>query len=143
METCCIFDGQWRSRLHYQPHQAKFCFSGRVDGHQIAAVAGVESLVRASFERHLPAWQAFNKNVGTSGTVGIWHETYAASPGSYENIYLNMPPFGLGKIGTVQPAAGGRQSAASRLSAHLRGENKEAASPRKPDSFELEVGRFF
>ena len=38
---------------------------------------------------HLPAWQAFNKNVGTSGTVGIWHETYAASPGSYENIYLH------------------------------------------------------
>ena len=78
---------------------------------------------------HLPAWQAFNKNVGTTGTVGIWHETYAASPGSYENIYLNMPPFGLGKVGTVQPATGGRQSAASRLSAHARGDNKEAAGP--------------
>lgn len=28
---------------------------------------------------HLPAWQAFNKAVGTDGSVGIWHETYAAS----------------------------------------------------------------
>ena len=77
---------------------------------------------------HLPAWQAFNKNVGTTGTVGIWHETYAASPGSYENIYVNMPSFGLGKVGTMQVAAGGRQSAASRLSAHAQGENKEATA---------------
>lgn len=64
---------------------------------------------------HLPAWRAFNKSVGTDGSVGIWHETYAASPGTYENVYVNMPPFGLGKTGNLQPAAGGRQSAAGRL----------------------------
>src|SRR5471032_3152799 len=64
---------------------------------------------------HLPAWQAFNKAIGTDGSVGIWHETYAVSPGCYENIYVNMPPFGLGKIGSLQPATGGRQSAATRL----------------------------
>ncbi len=64
---------------------------------------------------HLPAWQSFNKSVGTHGSVGIWHETYAASQGSYENIYVNMPPFGLGRIGTIHAAVGGRQSAASRL----------------------------
>jgi hypothetical protein len=67
--------------------------------------------------QHLPAWQAFNKAVATNGSVGIWHETYAASPGTYENIYVNMPLFGLGKAGTVQLAAGGRQSAADRLRA--------------------------
>ena len=67
---------------------------------------------------HLPAWQAFNRAVGTNGSVGIWHETYAASPGSYENIYVNMPPFGLGKIGTLHVAKGGRQTAAARLRAH-------------------------
>jgi hypothetical protein len=66
---------------------------------------------------HLPAWQRFNKAVGTDGTVGIWHETYAASPGTYENIYVNMPPFGLGKVGSVQVAAGGKQSASARLHA--------------------------
>ena len=64
---------------------------------------------------HLPAWHAFNKAVGTDGSVGIWHETYVASPGSYENIYVNMPPFGLGKVGTVYAATGGKQSAAARM----------------------------
>ena len=68
---------------------------------------------------HLPAWRAFNKAVGTSGAVGIWHETYVASPGTYENIYVNMPPFGLGRAGTLQKAVGGRQSASGRLSAGL------------------------
>lgn len=67
---------------------------------------------------HLPAWQAFNRSVGTNGSVGIWHETYAASPGSYENIYVNMPPFGLGKAGWLEAVTGGRQSAAERLSAY-------------------------
>ena len=65
--------------------------------------------------KHLPAWQAFNRSIGTNGSVGIWHETYAASPGSYENIYANMPPFGLGKAGTLHPALGGLHSAAGRL----------------------------
>jgi hypothetical protein len=65
---------------------------------------------------HLPAWQAFNKSVDTDGSVGIWHETYAASPGTYENVYVNMPAFGLGKAGTLQPATGGKQSASGRLS---------------------------
>jgi hypothetical protein len=64
---------------------------------------------------HLPAWRAFNQAVGTDGSVGIWHETYQVSPGSYENVYINMPPFGLGKAGQVQPASGGRQSAEGRL----------------------------
>jgi hypothetical protein len=65
--------------------------------------------------QHLPAWKAFNKAIGTDGSVGIWHETYTISPGRYENIYVNMPLFGLGKIGTVQAATGARQSAADRI----------------------------
>jgi len=64
---------------------------------------------------HLPAWRAFNKSVGTDGSVGIWHETYSASPGSHENIYVNMPAFGLGKAGTLAPVSGPGQSAAGRL----------------------------
>jgi GH15 family glucan-1,4-alpha-glucosidase len=65
--------------------------------------------------QHLPAWQAFNKAVGTDGSVGIWHETYTATAGTYENVYVNMPAFGLGKAGTLQAATGGKQSAAGRL----------------------------
>ena len=64
---------------------------------------------------HLPAWRAFNQAVGTDGSVGIWHETYKASAGSHESVYVNMPPFGLGRAGMLQPATGGRQSAAGRL----------------------------
>ncbi len=65
---------------------------------------------------HLPAWRSFNKAAGIDGSVGIWHESYMASPGTYENVYVNMPPFGLGKAGVLQPATGGRQSASGRLS---------------------------
>jgi hypothetical protein len=66
--------------------------------------------------KHLPAWRAFNQAVGTNGSVGVWHETYQVTPGSYENIYVNMPPFGLGKAGVLQPATGMRHSASGRLS---------------------------
>ena len=65
--------------------------------------------------QHLPAWRAFNQSIGTSGDVGIWHETYSVSPGTYENVYVNMPAFGLGKVGTLFTAAGARQSAEDRL----------------------------
>ena len=64
---------------------------------------------------HLPAWQAFNKAVGTDGTVGIWHETYTAGPGAYESVYANMPAFGLGKAGALVQAKGHLKSAADRL----------------------------
>ena len=74
---------------------------------------------KSKTSEHLPAWQTFNKAVGTDGSVGIWHETYGASPGSFENVYVNMPEFGLGKAGTLHPAAGGRQSAAGRLASNL------------------------
>lgn len=64
---------------------------------------------------HLPAWQAFNKAVGTDGSVGIWHETYISKPGAYENVYANMPNFGLGKAGELVEARSGLQSASGRL----------------------------
>ena len=64
---------------------------------------------------HLPAWQAFNKAIGNDGTVGIWHETYKAGPGTYENVYVNMPAFGLGGAGELVPAKGELRSAARRL----------------------------
>jgi hypothetical protein len=64
---------------------------------------------------HLPAWKAFNQSIGTDGSVGIWHEAYTASAGSYENVYVNMPSFGLGKAGSLHAAKGGMDSAAGRL----------------------------
>lgn len=76
---------------------------------------------RDSDAAHLPAWREFNRAVGIGGDVGVWHETYVVSPGAYENIYINMPPFGLGKAGTLAQAAGGMEAAAARLRA--RGEH--------------------
>ena len=65
--------------------------------------------------QHLPAWKAFNQAIGSDGSVGIWHETYAVTSGQYENIYANMPPFGLGKAGALERVGGRRESAKNRL----------------------------
>lgn len=64
---------------------------------------------------HLPAWRTFNKLVGTSGDLGIWHETYRVQAGQYESVYVNMPTFGLGKIGGIEAATGRKSSAEGRL----------------------------
>lgn len=66
---------------------------------------------------HLPAWKSFNQSVAKSGDVGVWHETYSVSPGTYENVYVNMPPFGLGKVGTLKPASGTLSTAQGRVKA--------------------------
>ena len=75
----------------------------------------LEAYAKARDRAHLPAWQAFNKAVASNGDVGIWHETYVIEPGKYENIYNNMPPYGLGAVGRVVDAVGGRQEARQRV----------------------------
>jgi hypothetical protein len=65
--------------------------------------------------RHLPAWAAFNRAVGSGGDVGIWHETYRVRPGDYECIYNNMPLFGLAKATAAVPASGRFESAGGRM----------------------------
>jgi hypothetical protein len=71
----------------------------------------------AKDHEHLSAWKAFNKLVGTSGDVGIWHETYKLSRENYECVYVNMPDFGLGKAGKLVPAIGKLASAKGRMGA--------------------------
>ena len=66
---------------------------------------------------HLPAWKSFNQSLANTGDVGVWHETYSISPGKHESIYVNMPPFGLGKVGQLVPAAGTLSSALGRVQA--------------------------
>jgi len=72
---------------------------------------------RSRTAKHLPAWRAFNKYIGTSGDVGIWHETYKVRAGEHESVYVNMPSFGLGRVAGVRKAIGQRSSAAGRLGA--------------------------
>lgn len=95
----------------------------------------MEQLIAYAHNRdaqHLPAWRDFNQAVGTDGAVGIWHETYAISPGTYENVYVNMPPFGLARAGAVQSATGGWQSASSRLRGGKKGLDPSRKKTDKP-----------
>jgi Monooxygenase af470-like len=74
----------------------------------------LEAYARSKDAEHWPAWVAFNKRVGSSGDVGIWHETYLIPAGRYESVYNNMPPTGLGAVAELVPAAGRKAAAASR-----------------------------
>ena len=70
---------------------------------------------KAKDSEHLPAWRAFNKAAMKSNAVGIWHETYVIDKGKTENIYVNMPKFGFGKVGDLQPVTTNRNTAKDRL----------------------------
>jgi hypothetical protein len=61
----------------------------------------LEKYAKAKGMEHYPAWKNYNQKVRKTNAVGVWHETYKAAPGTYENIYVNMPPFGLGKAGNL------------------------------------------
>jgi hypothetical protein len=75
----------------------------------------LEAYARNRDLEHLPAWHAFNRAVGSSGDVGIWHETYLVKAGQYESIYNNMPLCGLGKASNLADAIGARQEARARI----------------------------
>jgi hypothetical protein len=64
--------------------------------------------------KHFPAWVKFNKRVGQSGDVGIFHESFLVKAGQYESIYNSMPPTGLGRFAKLVPAVGRMESARSR-----------------------------
>ncbi|GFH35530.1 DUF4188 domain-containing protein [Streptomyces pacificus] len=65
---------------------------------------------------HRPAWAAFNRRMREGrGRVGFWHETYIVPAGSYENVYVNMPAYGLAAATGVVPVARRGDRAADRL----------------------------
>lgn len=80
----------------------------------------LERFARASDDPHLPAWRRFNLAVGSSGDVGIWHETYKVGAGEYECIYRGMPVHGLAAAGRHVPVRAGRERAAERISVPAR-----------------------
>lgn len=83
----------------------------------------VEQLQRFARDATLPhhgAWRRFNRHVGNSGDVGIWHETYVVRAGEYESVYGNMPRFGLARAGEHVPVAARGDTAAARLGHHVR-----------------------
>ena len=52
---------------------------------------------------HLPAWRQFNRAVGASGDVGIWHETYQVAADKHRTAYVNMPVVGLASATSHAP----------------------------------------
>ena len=64
---------------------------------------------------HLPAWAAFNRAIGSDGSVGIWHETYLIEAHRSESIYVNMPPWGLSRAFGRIPVTGVNDRARQRV----------------------------
>jgi len=66
-------------------------------------------------QTHYPYWVKFNKEIGSNGDIGIWHETFLVRAGEYECIYNNMPLRGLAKAAHHVDATGRAASAAGRV----------------------------
>ena len=64
---------------------------------------------------HYPYWVKFNKEVGSNGDIGIWHETFLVRAGEYECVYNNMPLHGLAKAARFVDAVGHARTAMGRL----------------------------
>ncbi len=72
----------------------------------------LEAYARSKDGLHWPAWVDFNRTMkNVRGDVGIWHETYCVRAGEYEAIYSGMPPYGLGRVTSLEPATGSRETA--------------------------------
>src|SRR6266581_5653503 len=63
----------------------------------------LEAFANDISDPHVAAWRNYWRRVGTSSRTGIWHETYLVRAGEYEAVYVNMPPFGLGKASRLIP----------------------------------------
>ena len=70
---------------------------------------------RSRDQTHYPYWVKFNKEIGSNGDVGIWHETFLVRAGEYECIYNNMPLRGLARAARHVDAVNHAATAAGRL----------------------------
>jgi hypothetical protein len=77
----------------------------------------LDRFARDKDQPHIEPWRKFNRAVGKSGDVGIWHETFKVRAGEYEAIYGNMPTFGLAKATSLVPVGKKAQAAAARIGA--------------------------
>jgi hypothetical protein len=75
----------------------------------------LERFAHAKDDPHLEPWRRFQREVGSDGSFGIWHETYMVSAGQYEVLYGNMPAFGLARAGRHLPVTQRYQTARARL----------------------------
>ncbi|MDQ3032027.1 MAG: DUF4188 domain-containing protein [Myxococcota bacterium] len=88
----------------------------------------LQAYARAKDGAHFPAWADFKRKVERTNAVGVWHETYVVRGGAHESVYVNMPPFGLGKVGELIPAHGAHATARGRLASTSRAPGQESAA---------------
>lgn len=77
----------------------------------------LEAFAKNPNDPHLPNWQSFNRRIGSSGDVGVFHETYRVGAGQYESIYSNMPVMGLAAAGRSVPVGKRGDTARARITA--------------------------
>ncbi|MDX2707718.1 DUF4188 domain-containing protein [Streptomyces sp. PA03-6a] len=99
----------------------KLLFGSPRDFYVVQYWADKEQLLAYAHQQdaeHRPAWTAFNRRARAGrGHVGIWHETFIVSAGSYESVYVDMPEYGLGAATGVVPVGRRGDTAAQRLKA--------------------------
>lgn len=77
----------------------------------------LDRFARNADDPHLEPWRRYNREIGRSGDVGVWHETYKVRAGEYEAIYTNMPRVGLAAATEHMPVRKKGSSAARRIGA--------------------------
>lgn len=75
----------------------------------------LERFARQEPDLHPVAWKRFFQKSYQSSAVGIWHETYQVAAGHYENIYANMPAWGLAGATGRTAVKGRRETMKGRL----------------------------
>jgi hypothetical protein len=75
----------------------------------------LEHFARNADDPHLVAWRRYNQRVGTSGDVGVYHETYRVAPGTHESVYANMPVMGLAAAFEHSPIGRRTETARGRI----------------------------
>jgi hypothetical protein len=75
----------------------------------------LQRFARDADDPHLEPWRRYNREIGKSGDVGVWHETYVVSPGRFEAVYANMPVVGLAAATSHVPVGRRSDAAADRL----------------------------
>jgi hypothetical protein len=77
---------------------------------------------------HRGPWQTYLREALHDPAVGLWHETYLAGPGTWEGVYVNMPPWGLGQGGDAVEMQATKGSARERL----REQRRRSGGPGPP-----------
>jgi hypothetical protein len=75
----------------------------------------LDRFARDKDDPHLAPWRKYVRNVGSSGDVGVWHETYRVPASNVEAVYANMPVTRLAAATRHIPVAAKGQSAGYRM----------------------------